>query len=115
MKDMVSYSPLILDPNTANPGLILSEDLTRVRGGGGERQKLPIIQEVTDRTLWLLGVLAESVQRKGVIQSGLWGIAFYNGKYSACSPPAPSTRLSLQKKLQRVRVNLDWNSGVFVL
>ncbi|KAF3855672.1 hypothetical protein F7725_016395 [Dissostichus mawsoni] len=51
--------------------------------------------------------------RKGVIQSGLWGIAFYNGKYSACSPSAPSTRLSLQKELQRVRVNLDWNSGEF--
>ncbi|KAF3855646.1 hypothetical protein F7725_016369 [Dissostichus mawsoni] len=41
------------------------------------------------------------------------GIAFYNGKYSACSPSAPSTPLSLQKELQRVRVNLDWNRGKF--
>ncbi|KAF3855631.1 hypothetical protein F7725_016354 [Dissostichus mawsoni] len=66
---------------------------------------------VTDRTLWFLGVSADSDQRKRVNLSGLWRICFYEGKYSACSPSAPSTPLSLQKELQRVRVNLDWNRG----
>ncbi|XP_041835926.1 nuclear factor 7, ovary-like isoform X1 [Melanotaenia boesemani] len=146
MKDLVCYTPLILDPNTAGPGLFLSEDLTSVRRG--EKQKLPDNPEridgycvlssegfnsgthswdvdVGNNIFWSVGVLAKSVNRKGGILSGLWGIRFYkvfqyNYQYKKsveykdeylAESPGSKIFLPVQEKLQRIRVNLDWNRG----
>jgi len=133
MKNMVSYTPVILDPNTANDELILSDDLTSVRCG--QRQNFPdnperfdffrIVLgsegfnsgtyswdvEVGEGTDWFVGVAAESVKRKGQHPSCLWRIGHFNGKYIARSLSDPSEVLSLMGKLHRIRVYLDWNRG----
>ena len=125
---------MTLDPNTAHPHLILSEGLTSVTYSQ-ERQQLPNNPErfdcawwvlgsegfnsgthswdveVGDSTHWSLGVLTESVQRKGVIQDECWGISFYYGKYRAASPSGPVTVLTVRQKAQRFRVQLAWDRG----
>ncbi|XP_029899975.1 nuclear factor 7, ovary-like [Myripristis murdjan] len=134
MKEVVSYTSVVLDPNTADPELFLFEDLTSVILG--EEQELPDNPErfdyypavlgsegfnsgthswdveVGDSTDWFLGVIEESGQRKGEKLSGLWGLLFNGGKYKARSLPGPDTVLRVKKKkLQRIRVHLDWNRG----
>ncbi|XP_074535888.1 zinc-binding protein A33-like [Halichoeres trimaculatus] len=132
MKDMVSYSPVVLDPNTAGPVLILSEDLTSVRWG--KRQKVPENPErkktwsvlgsegfesgthswdveVGDNQNWSVGVLSGSVQKKRLTESGLWRIEFSNGKYGASSSSCPDSVLSVKNRPQRIRVNLDCDRG----
>ncbi|XP_064197541.1 E3 ubiquitin-protein ligase TRIM35-like [Anguilla rostrata] len=130
------YTPVTLDPNTAHPKLSLSEDLTSVRRSG-ERQQLPHNPERFDREVcvlgsegfssgrhcwdvavgdggyWVVGVAKESISRKEAVDpspaGGVWSIWQLSGKCTALTSPA--TPLTVQRKLQRVRVQLDWDSG----
>ncbi|XP_062390985.1 zinc-binding protein A33-like [Sardina pilchardus] len=135
MQEIAQYTPVTLDPNTAHPELILSEDLTSVRCGD-EAQKLPDNPErfdlyysvlgsegfnsgthcwdveVGENTSWHVGVMTESLQRKRNVLSvsGMWCVCC-DRTVSAYAPPHDSTPLTVQQKLQRIRVQLDWDGG----
>ncbi|XP_036380529.1 tripartite motif-containing protein 35-like [Megalops cyprinoides] len=134
MLGMVQYTPVTLDPNTAAPWLCLSDDLTSVTGTG-DKQDLPDNPErfdscvsvlgsegftsgkhrweveVGDKPAWTIGVVKKSIHRKGQIKCdpvrGFWVITLRNGEYKV----AGVKRLSLKKKPQRIRVQLDYDRG----
>ncbi|XP_056088679.1 E3 ubiquitin-protein ligase TRIM39-like isoform X2 [Rhinichthys klamathensis goyatoka] len=127
-----------LDPDTAHPKLILSDDGKQVRCGD-IIQKLPDKPErfdyyasvlgkegfssgrfyfevqVKGKTEWYLGVARESINRKGKITSrpsdGYWTVALMNeNEYEACADPPVS--LCLRVKPQRVGVFVDYEEGL---
>ncbi|XP_076120234.1 E3 ubiquitin-protein ligase TRIM35-like [Alosa pseudoharengus] len=134
MQGVVQYTPVILDPNTAYPKLILSEDLISVRCG--DRQQLPDNPERFDlyeyvlgsegfysgthcwdvevgNGDWFLGVQTESAERKGgsSYMSGVWCVYNNYDEYTAWSPSQPATPITVNQKPQRIRVELDWDRG----
>lgn len=132
MKELVSYTPVILDPNTANPEFTLSGDLTTM--AYGEKQRLPQNPErinsrcsvlgwegftsglhtwevnVGDNQAWFVGV-TETVHKKQGQKTRFWQIEFYNDRYSARLLGKSPVVLRGKKKMQRIRVYLDWKGG----
>ncbi|XP_058867024.1 zinc-binding protein A33-like [Acipenser ruthenus] len=134
--DLVAF-PVSLNPNTANPWLVLSDSQSCVKLGE-VKQALPDIPErfdsvgavlgsegfstgrhyweveVGEKTMWGLGVVRESVNRKGEMTSspkdGLWILALRNGnEYKAYT--LPCTLLPVQRKPTKIGVFLDHERG----
>ncbi|XP_035856464.1 E3 ubiquitin-protein ligase TRIM21-like isoform X3 [Sander lucioperca] len=127
-----------LDPDTAHPELILSDDGKQVNLGD-VRKNLPDNPErfskcvfvlgkqsfssgryyfevqVKGKTEWTLGVARESINRKGRItlnpQKGYWTILLRNGnEYKAAA--GPRVLLSLKSPPQKVGVFVDYEEGL---
>ncbi|XP_059396546.1 tripartite motif containing 35-39 isoform X2 [Carassius carassius] len=125
--DCVSSAPVILDPNTAYPGLLLSDDLTSLVCSTNS-QALPNNPErfdehfcvlgsegfnagthcwdvdVKESSSWGLGVTTASNQRKGYdfFDSGVWSVQHRLFKESG---------FPVVQQLERVRVQLDFDRG----
>ncbi|XP_037389835.1 nuclear factor 7, brain-like [Pygocentrus nattereri] len=139
MKRIQQYAvDVTLDPDSAHPDLILSDDGKQVRDGD-KRQNLPDKPERFDRcpcvlgkegfssgrfyyevqfsgkTEWTLGVTTESSNRKGKItlspKKGYWTVWLRNQtEYKALG--TPSVPLSLKQAPQKVGVFVDYEEGL---
>uniref|UniRef100_A0A8C1RPD5 Uncharacterized protein n=1 Tax=Cyprinus carpio TaxID=7962 RepID=A0A8C1RPD5_CYPCA len=130
MLDFVQKTPVILDPNTAHPCLILSGDLTSVRYIW-DKQPLPDNPErfdicgcvlglegfnsgthcwevvVKESECWSLGVTTASNQRKGrdFFRNDVWCVQY--DPYRLLGPGFP-----VKQELKCVRVDLDYDRGM---
>ncbi|KAL1779858.1 butyrophilin 10 [Sigmodon hispidus] len=130
------HTSLSLDPETASPKLMVSEDRKSVKRLLFDQDLSPSFKrfdqdpcilaqerfdtgrhywevEVRDRRAWILGVCLESLGREGRIpkspQHGLWALEFYKKKHRALS--YPRTCLSPLQPLWRVGISLDFEAG----
>ncbi|XP_035254233.1 nuclear factor 7, brain-like [Anguilla anguilla] len=139
MLGTVQYTPVTLDPNIASPRLSLSDDLTSVRDTGVDQQlpdnperfdscvdvlgsegfnsgKHSWEVEVGNQPAWEIGVRNESANRKRKIAArrvkGFWILSLRNGDdYEAYATSVEKTTLGLNRKPQRIRVQLDYDRG----
>ncbi|XP_077057582.1 E3 ubiquitin-protein ligase TRIM35-like [Siphateles boraxobius] len=134
MLETVQHTPLTLDPNTADPRLTLSADLTSVWFSDDDKtlpdnperiDEYPCVLgsegfnsgthcwdvEVGDNIDWILGITTASNQRKGLdfFKSNVWYVQYINSKYGSKSPEQPGTVFTVKQKLQCVRVQLDYD------
>ncbi|XP_066517072.1 zinc-binding protein A33-like [Hoplias malabaricus] len=139
MKDLCSYFPVLLDPNTANTSLSLSADLSSVslsaissqvpdnlermsayRGvlgsEGFSSGTLSWEVDVGESKDWILGVAEESVSRKephiAVPENGFWCVWREDDEISAGISMSFTESLGTKPTLQKIRITLTWEKGL---
>ncbi|XP_065421176.1 zinc finger protein RFP-like isoform X1 [Chrysemys picta bellii] len=130
------WANVTLDPDTAHPELVLSEDRKGV-GRGVTQEHLPDNPERFDAELcvlgceeftsgrhcwevevgdgggWAVGVARESVERKGEFifgpEKGIWAVGLWRSRFLVIT--CPVTPLSLSWVPRRIRISLDYTEG----
>ncbi|XP_051542805.1 E3 ubiquitin-protein ligase TRIM21 isoform X3 [Myxocyprinus asiaticus] len=128
---------MTLDPDTANPWLVVSADRKCVSDGNVEHNVPNNVQRfdtapcvlsresvsrgrnywevgVASKSAWDLGVARQSVNRKGLVtlspDDGYWAVCLREGsKYRACD--RQSVLLPLQTQPQRIGIYVDYEDG----
>lgn len=137
LPDVILAVDMTLDPDTANPWLVVSADRKCVTDSNEERNvpnnaerfdtapcvlsREPISRGrtywevgVSGKTAWDLGVARKSVKRKGLVtlspQDGYWAVCLRGGSESrACD--RESVLLSLKTLPQRIGIYVDYEKG----
>uniref|UniRef100_A0A4W5KX50 Tripartite motif containing 35-13 n=1 Tax=Hucho hucho TaxID=62062 RepID=A0A4W5KX50_9TELE len=135
MQEIVHYTPVILDPNTAGTGLILSKDLTSFRDSDRALQLPDNPERIYECVLgsegfnsgthswdienldgyyWAVGVTTMHANRHNTY-SGMpyesWGVWTTCGVYLEMSPKPNLHQLKVDHLSQKMRVHLDWAKG----
>nr|NP_001035457.2 uncharacterized protein LOC678620 [Danio rerio] len=125
INNIFQYIPVFLDPKTAHPDLVVSDDLTIVKrekiSETPEKPYHPYVLgsegynsgkhswdvEVKDSKFWTIGVMTESSHKKGanLLTSDNWSVHYDN--FSMSKWPG----FSVGQNPERVRVELDYDSG----
>ncbi|XP_037109929.1 zinc-binding protein A33-like [Syngnathus acus] len=139
MEGLVKYAPIALDPNTAQANLEISEELTCVQyssqrmfpdnperctggvcvlgAGGFVSGKHSWTVDVSQGKDWYIGVVRESIQRKGAMSlkpsEGVWIIGGIIGEV-LWAQTSPRTKLDWKCKANRITVELDYDKGKVV-
>lgn len=127
---------MTLDPNTAHPCLILSDQLTSLHYQKEPRccpdnpERFHLSAEVVGMTAlgsgshqwvvetgsnqdWLLGVVSLSVSRKAEVsarpENGYFALCFRDGEFRAMT--SPPTLMDIQKTPKQIKLHLDFNKG----
>ncbi|XP_039470384.1 zinc-binding protein A33-like [Oreochromis aureus] len=136
MEDIVRCVPVVLDPNTAQFNLELSEELSCVQysskkllpnnterlinrvsvlgATGFTSGKHSWTVDVGQGKDWYIGVALDSIQRKNTIflspAEGFWVIGLSNGD-SLWAQTTPRSKLPMKEKPNRITVELDYERG----
>ncbi|XP_043859288.1 butyrophilin subfamily 2 member A1-like [Dromiciops gliroides] len=135
-KEQFQAVHVTLDPDTAHPDLILSEEWRCVIRGESPQSfpdttnrfdSLPCVLgqekitsgrhywevEVGNRADWDLGVCRDDVKKKGVVtvspENGFWALRLYDDEYWALT--SPPTSLSLRQSPHKLAIFVDYDAG----